>query len=66
MPVLLVGTRVFVSSFVDGTRVTELKRRETEADVLAHALWLESHQGNEQADEYLDEYLRKNSAMTRH
>jgi len=66
MSVVLVGTRVFVSSFVDGTRVVELKHRETEADVLARALWLASHKGNEQADEYLDEYLQRNSAMTRH
>lgn len=66
MSVLLVGARVFVSNFVDGTRVVGLKRRETEADVLAHALWLESHRGHEQADQYLDEYLRRSSVATRH
>jgi len=66
MTVVLVGTRVIVSSFVDGTRVVEPKYRETETDVLARALWLASHVGNEQADEYLENYLRRNSAVTRH
>jgi len=63
---ILVGTRVYVSSFVDGTRVVRHKFRETEADVFARALWLQNHGRLAQAEEYLDRYVQRNSVTTRH
>lgn len=63
---ILVGNRVIVSGFVDGTRVVELKHRETDADALAHALWLSKHRNAELADEYLDWYIQRKSGITRH
>ncbi len=64
--VLCVGARVAVHSFTDGTRVSRPKFRETETDALAHALWLENHGASERAEEYLEEYLRRNSSATSH
>lgn len=58
--------RVIVHSFVDGARVARPKFRETEADALAYALWLENHGHREQADKYLEEYLQRNSTPIRH
>ncbi len=64
MQLVLSPLGVVLYSFVDGTRVARPKLRETEADVLAHALWLEKHGASERAEEYLEEYLRKNSGYT--
>lgn len=61
---ILIGARIKVCSFTDGVRVSGPKFRETEADVLAYALWLERHGAPEQAEEYLEEYLQRNSADT--
>jgi hypothetical protein len=66
MATLLVGTRVIVSNFVDGTRVVGLKPRETEADALARAQLLENRGQREQADKYLDDYIRRTSVTTHH
>ncbi|MDO8565041.1 MAG: hypothetical protein Q7R67_00210 [bacterium] len=66
MQAFIVGTRTVVSNFVDGTRIVEQRFRETEADALAHALWLESHGKREEAVEYLDDYLQRHPAPTRH
>lgn len=55
---------VVLHSFVDGAKVARPKFRETEADALAHALWLEKHGASEQAEKYLEEYLRRNSGRT--
>jgi hypothetical protein len=57
---------VLIHSFVDGTRVARPKPRETEADALAYALWLEGHGKREEAEQYLEEYLQRTSGATRH
>ena len=50
---------VVLHSFVDGDRIIRpCPRRHTEADVLAHALWLDRHKSHEAADEYLEVYLQ--------
>lgn len=64
--VLVCGSRVFVSDFVEGTRVRDLVFRETETDALAHAMFLERRGMGEQADEYLESYLRAHAGSTRH
>ena len=61
-----VCAEVIVQCFTDGARVARPKLRETEADVLAHALWLEKHGASEQAEWYLEEYLQRNSSATCH
>lgn len=63
---ILLGARVIVHSFVDGSRVGWLRSRDTETDALAHALWLERRGLKEQADEYLEDYLQRMSGSTRH
>jgi len=64
MQMSLSAGRVLLHSFVEGVRVARPKLRETEADALAHALWLEKHGASERAEEYLEEYLRRNSGYT--
>lgn len=66
MVTLLSDNRVVVHSFVDGDRIVRPMFRETETDALAHALWLERHGRPELADEYLEDYLRRNSGLIRH
>lgn len=63
---LLSDNRVVVHSFVDGNRIVRRSFRETETDALARALWLERHGRPEQADEYLDDFIRRNSGAIRH
>lgn len=60
------STRVLVPSFVDGGRVVSVRpRRETEAGVMARALWLERRGREEEAVEYLEGYLHR-ASMTPH
>ncbi len=66
MNAYIVGDRVFLTDFVNGTRVVELKPRTAVPDVLAQALWIECHLGSEQADQYLDEYLQTRPPVTFH
>ena len=63
---ILVGARVSVYSFVDGTRISRPKFRETEMDALAYALWLENHGASKQAEKYLGDYVQRNSSGIRH
>ena len=63
---ILMHARVKVHSFTDGTRVARPRFRETEIDALAHALWLECHGHHERAEEYLEDYLQRNSDVARH
>lgn len=58
---ILIGARVVVHSFVDGARIAQPRLRETEDDALAHALWLRNQGKHEQAEEYLDSYIQRNS-----
>ncbi len=59
------STRVLVpGGMVARGRIVEIRhRRETEADVLARALWLENHGRKAEADEYLDGYIRRTSPV---
>jgi len=62
--VLTVSTypRLIFRSFVEGDRVVPLRppvRKETEDDVLAHALWLCNHGRMEEAEQYLEDYCRR-------
>ena len=66
LQIALVGAVAIVQCFTDGARVARPKFRETEADALAHALWLENHGAPEQADKYLEEYLQRKSVTTCH
>ena len=54
---ILLGAEIAICSFADGVRVAEPKHRETEADVLAYALWLENHGMRDEANRYLEEYF---------
>lgn len=52
---------VIVHSFCDGDRMVRKPRLrpETEVDALSHALWLERRGKPEQADQYLEDFLRR-------
>jgi len=59
MTEISIGRRlVVVNSFAEGQRVKRIapKPRTSERDILAKALWLESHKGAEAADEFLERW----------
>lgn len=57
MPQMIGTNRVVVGSFAEGSRIVRATppRRESEDDILAHALYLSRHGRQEEAEEYLEE-----------